>query len=108
VQETAIRVEAGRAACTELGRDPGSLINSAALTTCCGRDEAELKRRAGAIGENLDDLRSGGLAGSPAEIVDRMGQYSQVGVTRIYLQILDLDDLAHIELIASEVLPQIG
>jgi F420-dependent oxidoreductase-like protein len=108
VQETAIRIEAGRVSCTKLGRDPRSLIYSAALTTCCGRDEAELKRRAGAIGEDLDDLRSGGLTGSPAEIVDRIGQYSQVGVSRIYLQILDLDDLAHLELIASEVLPQVG
>jgi alkanesulfonate monooxygenase SsuD/methylene tetrahydromethanopterin reductase-like flavin-dependent oxidoreductase (luciferase family) len=78
------------------------------LTTCCGRDEAELKRRAVAIGEDLEDLRSGGLAGSPAEIADRIGQYSQVGVSRIYLQILDLDDLAHLELIASEVLSQVG
>jgi alkanesulfonate monooxygenase SsuD/methylene tetrahydromethanopterin reductase-like flavin-dependent oxidoreductase (luciferase family) len=108
VQETAVRVEAGRAACTDLGRDPGSLVYSVALTTCCGRDDAELKRRARAIGEDLDELRAGGLAGSPAEVVDRIGEYSQVGVSRIYLQILDLDDLAHMELIASEVLPHVG
>jgi len=108
VEETALRVEAARAACRELGRDPGSLVYTAALTTCCGRDEAELKRRAGAISEDLDELRAGGLAGSPAEVVDRIGQYSEVGVSRIYLQILDLDDLAHIELIASEVLPHVG
>ena len=107
VQETSTRVEAGRAACAELGRDPGSLVYSVALTTCCGRDEAELTRRAAAIGEDLAELRSGGLAGTPAEIVDRMGEYSQVGVSRLYLQILDLHDLAHLELIASEVLPQV-
>ena len=108
VQETAARIEAGRAVCAELGRDPQSLRYSAALTTCCGRDDAELKRRAEAVGEDLDELRASGLAGSPAEIVERIGQYSQVGVSRIYLQILDLDDLAHLEVIASEVLPQLG
>jgi F420-dependent oxidoreductase-like protein len=107
VTESAKRIDAARAACTELGRDPGSLTYSVAVTTCCGRDAAELGRRAAAIGENLAELRAGGLAGSPDEIVDRLGQYAEVGVSRVYLQILDLDDLAHIELIASDVLPQV-
>jgi alkanesulfonate monooxygenase SsuD/methylene tetrahydromethanopterin reductase-like flavin-dependent oxidoreductase (luciferase family) len=76
------------------------------LTTCCGRDEAETARRA-VFGEDLDDLRATGLAGTPAQIVDRIGEYAAVGVDRIYLQILDLDDLAHIELLASGVLRQV-
>ena len=33
--------------------------------------------------------------------------YADVGATRVYLQVLDLDDLAMIELIASRVLPQL-
>jgi F420-dependent oxidoreductase-like protein len=106
VARTAERVDAARAACQEIGREPGSLRHSAALTTCCGRDEAETARRA-VFGEDLDDLRATGLAGTPAQIVDRIGEYAAVGVDRIYLQILDLDDLAHIELLASGVLRQV-
>ncbi|MCW2899927.1 MAG: Luciferase-like monooxygenase [Streptosporangiaceae bacterium] len=95
-----------RAACEEAGRtDP--MIYSAAQVVCCGRDEAELRRRAGAIGRDLDDLRDNGLAGTPAEIVDKIGKFAELGCERMYLQLLDLDDLDHIELLASEVLPQV-
>jgi F420-dependent oxidoreductase-like protein len=107
VPETAKRVEAARAARTELGRDSASLTYSVAVTTCCGRDDVELRRRADSIGEDLAELRAGGLAGTPQEIVDRLGEYAEAGVSRAYLQILDLDDLAQIDLIAAEVLPQV-
>jgi alkanesulfonate monooxygenase SsuD/methylene tetrahydromethanopterin reductase-like flavin-dependent oxidoreductase (luciferase family) len=96
-----------REACREAGRDPGSLRYSAAQTVCCGRDEAELARRAQAIGQSVDDLRHGGLAGSPAEIVDKLGRFADAGATRAYLQVLDLHDLDHLELIAAEVMPQV-
>jgi len=96
-----------REACQKAGRDPGSMRYSAAQTVCCGRDEAELARRAQAIGEQVDDLRHGGLAGSPAEIVDKLGRFADAGATRAYLQVLDLHDLDHLELIAAEVMPQV-
>ena len=96
-----------RRACQEAGRDPGSLVYSAAQTVCCGRDEAELARRAQAIGEQLADLRQSGLAGSPAEIVDKLGRFAAAGAERVYLQVLDLHDLDHLELIAAEVMPQV-
>ncbi len=96
-----------REACQEAGRDPGSLRYSAAQTVCCGRDETELAHRAQAIGQQVDDLRRGGLAGSPAEIVDKLGRFADAGATRAYLQVLDLRDLDHLELIAGEVMPQV-
>ena len=96
-----------RQACQEAGRDPGSLVYSAAQTVCCGRDEAELARRAEATGESLAGLRQTGLAGSPAEIVDKLGQFAAAGATRAYLQVLDLHDLDHLELLAAEVMPQV-
>ena len=96
-----------RQACQEAGRDPGSLVYSAAQTVCCGRDEAELARRAEATGEQLAELRRSGLAGSPAEIVDKLGRFAAAGAGRVYLQVLDLHDLDHLELIAAEVMPQV-
>jgi F420-dependent oxidoreductase-like protein len=96
-----------REACQEAGRDPQSMRYSAAQTVCCGRDEAELARRAQAIGQRVDDLRHGGLAGSPAEIIDKLGRFADAGATRAYLQVLDLHDLDHLELIAAAVMPQV-
>ena len=107
VDETRAAYGRVRGACDAAGRNPGSLVYSAAQTVCCGRDEAELARRAGAIGWDLASQRADGLVGTPDEIVDRIGTFAGLGATRIYLQVMDLHDLDHLELIASEVMPQV-
>jgi F420-dependent oxidoreductase-like protein len=96
-----------REACQVAGRDPDSLVYSAAHSVCCGRDEAELVRRAEAIGWDLATQRAEGLVGTPDEIVHRIGTFAGLGATRIYLQVMDLHDLDHLELIAAEVMPQV-
>ncbi|MBQ1075848.1 LLM class F420-dependent oxidoreductase [Micromonospora sp. C31] len=96
-----------RAACAEIGRDPGELCWSNALVLCCGRDDAEVARRAAMIGREPDELRENGLAGTPAEVVDKIGRYAEIGSERLYLQVLDLADLDHLELVAAEVKPQL-
>ncbi len=96
-----------RAACEEIGRDPDGLTYSNALTVCCGADEAEIRRRADFIGRTPEDLRENALAGTPQEVVDNIGRYAALGATRTYLQVLDLHDLDHIHLIASEVMPHV-
>ncbi len=96
-----------RAACQEAGRQPESLVYSAGQVVCCGRTGGEVARRAAAIGRDATELEVNGLAGSPARIVDKLGQFAQAGAARMYLQILDLHDLDHLELIASEVMPQV-
>jgi len=96
-----------RAACAAAGRDAASLRYSVAHTVCCGRDTAELERRAAAIGRPLADLRADAVAGTPAEVIDRIGQFGEIGADGVYLQVLDLDDIDHLELIAAEVLPQL-
>ena len=95
------------AACAEAGRDPGSLVYSAAQVVCCGKDEATVSRRADAIGRDAAELRANGLAGSPAEIVDKIGVFAGAGAQTLYLQVLDLEDLDHLADLASEVLPQV-
>ncbi len=107
VPETGAQFGRVREACRAAGRDPASLLYSAAQTTCCGRDEAELARRAAATGYDVAGLRANQLAGSPAEIVDKIGQFAELGASRMYLQILDLHDLDHLELLATEVMPQV-
>ena len=75
---------------------------------CVGRDDAELARRAAAIGHDVGEVRRDGLAGTPAEVVDRIGRFADSGVTRMYLQVLDLADLDHLELVAARVMPQVA
>ncbi len=96
-----------RAACAQIGRDPEELVYSNALRLCCGVSDAEVRRRADAGNRDLEGLRVNGVVGTPAEIVDQIGQFAQLGTQRIYLQTLDLVDLDHLELVASEVLRQV-
>ncbi|MGO1973844.1 MAG: LLM class F420-dependent oxidoreductase [Propionibacteriaceae bacterium] len=97
-----------RAACHAIDRDPASLTYSAALVLCCGRDDAEVSRRAAAIGRDAGELRENGLAGTPDQVVERIGQFAEAGVERLYLQVLDLSDLDHLALVAQEVKPQVS
>ncbi|RVW02232.1 LLM class F420-dependent oxidoreductase [Rhodococcus xishaensis] len=108
LEGTAAAFDRVREACRAVDRDPDSLVYSNTFVLCCGRNEDEIKQRASRIGREVDELRFNGLAGTPAELVDKIGRYSEVGTQRIYLQTLDLADLAHLELVAAEVLPQLG
>ncbi|WP_328479215.1 LLM class F420-dependent oxidoreductase [Streptomyces sp. NBC_00377] len=96
-----------RAAAAEIGRAADAITLSNALVVCVGKDEQELARRAAAIGREVDELRTNGLAGSPAEVVDKIGRYAEAGSRRFYLQVLDLHDLDHLELISAEVQAQL-
>jgi F420-dependent oxidoreductase-like protein len=93
------------AACEELGRDPASLPTSIANTVVCGRDEAEIERRAANIGRDVAIARAAHFAGTPAEVIDRIGEYQGHGATTVYFQVLDLHDLDHLRLLAEEVVP---
>ncbi|MFJ3641273.1 LLM class F420-dependent oxidoreductase [Streptomyces sp. NPDC090108] len=97
-----------RAAAEEAGRPADALTYSNALVVCVGRDEQEVARRAAVIGRDVDELKANGLAGSPAEVVEKIGRYAEAGSERIYLQALDLHDLDQLELISAEVMPQLS
>ena len=96
-----------RDACAAIGRADLPVF-SGAVTVCCGRDDAEVRRRADAIGQSVEELRASGSAvGSPAEVADLLGRYADAGATRMFLQTLDMSDLDHLSLIAEKVAPQL-
>ncbi|MDZ4270305.1 MAG: LLM class F420-dependent oxidoreductase [Mycobacterium sp.] len=96
------------AAVENAGRAKDSLTYSAAFVVCAGRDEEQTARRAAAIGRDVDELRMNSPAvGTPAEIVDKLGPFVEAGVQRVYLQLLDMSDLDHVEFFAEQVLPQL-
>jgi F420-dependent oxidoreductase-like protein len=96
-----------RAACEAAGRDPATLRTTVAQTVCCGANEADLARRASAIGQDPASLRANNLGGLPGEIIERIGAYAAVGADTVYLQVLDIGDHDHVRLIASEVAPHV-
>lgn len=90
-----------RAACTAIDRDPASLTYSAALVVCVGQDDAEFAERAAAIGREPDELRENGAAGTPDELLATIARWRAAGAERFHLQVLDLGDLDHLDLIAA-------
>jgi F420-dependent oxidoreductase-like protein len=97
-----------RAACEGRGRDPATLGLSAAQVVCCGADEAEVARRAKAIGRKPAELRANGAAGTPDEVVEKLRTFGAAGAGTVYLQVLDLADLDHLQLLSEDVLPHLA
>ena len=97
-----------RAAAEAVGRKADDLVYSNALVVCVGKDDQEVARRAAVIGREVDELKENGLAGTPSEVVDKIGRYAEIGAERVYLQILDLADLDHLELISAQVQTQLS
>ena len=96
-----------REACEASGRYPASMTYSVAQTVCCGKDEAEFRRRAAAIGREPAEAREHGVGGTPGEVAAKIAEFAEIGAERVYLQVLDLSDLDHLALIASDVAPQV-
>ncbi|MFC9652078.1 LLM class F420-dependent oxidoreductase [Streptomyces sp. NPDC056937] len=108
IEDTERQFARVRAAAEAVGRDADDLVYSNALIVCVGKDDAEVARRAASLGREVAELKVNGLAGSPDEVVDKIGRYGAVGSSRIYLQVMDLDDLDHLELISSQVQSQLS
>jgi F420-dependent oxidoreductase-like protein len=107
LDDTAAAFGRVRAAVTAAGRDESSMRYSVAHAVACGRTPEELRRRIAAIGRDPEDPGALGLAGSPAEIVDKLGRFGEIGAELAYLQVLDLADLDHLEVLA-ELISQVS
>lgn len=104
---TALQFGRVRTALEAAGRSADDMTYSAAFVVCAAEDEAQLARRAAAIGREVDELRANSpLVGTPAEISGRLTSFAEAGVQRVYLQVLDLTDLEHLALFAAEVMPR--
>ena len=102
--EQCVRVQE---ACATIGRNPQSLVYSSAQVVVVGTTNADIARRAAAIGRDVEELKKNGLCGTPGEVIEKIGQWSAAGAERLYLQIMDLDDLDHVELIGSHILAHV-
>ncbi|MER7890347.1 LLM class F420-dependent oxidoreductase [Micromonospora sp. NPDC094482] len=110
VDETAeayerVRDASDRVGRAESGRAP--LVLSAGIVVAIGRTDAEAERRAAPLHVASALPPESPVIGSPAELVERIGEFAAIGATRVHLRLIDLADLDHLELIGSEVLPQL-
>ena len=101
------QVERVSQACESIGRNPESLIFSVAQVVCVSDSEKEFSKRAERIGRSPSELRESGVAGMPEEAVERILAFQRAGASRIYLQVLDEDDLDHLTFIAESIAPLI-
>ncbi|MBB5116306.1 LLM class F420-dependent oxidoreductase [Micromonospora echinospora] len=110
VAETATAYDRVREACDRTGRDASGrapLTLSAGIVVAIGRTDAEAQRRAAPLHVTSALPPEDPVVGSPAQLVDRIGEFAAIGTTRVHLRLIDFDDLDHVELIAAEVLPQL-
>ncbi|MFE9954512.1 LLM class F420-dependent oxidoreductase [Micromonospora sp. NPDC005299] len=110
VAETAAAYERVREACDRTGRAESGrapLVLSAGIVVAIGRTDAEAQRRSAPLHVKSALPPEDPVVGSPAQLVDRLGEFAAIGATRVHLRLIDFDDLDHVELIAAEVLPQL-
>ena len=110
VAETAEAYERVLEACDRFGRAAAGkapLVLSAGIVVAIGRNDAEAQRRAAPLHEKSALPPEDPLVGSPAQLVERIGQFAEIGATRVHLRLTEISDLDHLELIANEVLPQL-
>ena len=88
-------------ACETTGRDLSTMVFSTAQETCVGADEGEFGRRAEAIGRQPDEMRKIGVSGTVDEARAKLARITDAGITRVYLQVLDLDDHDHLHLLTQ-------
>ena len=106
--ESAEKFAVVRAACERIGRDPESLKLSVALPTLAAASVPELDRRAANIGRTVDELRGDvNIVGGRDEIVAKVERLVALGAQRVYFQLMDLQDVAHVEYLGAEVLPHL-
>jgi len=89
------------------GRPLASVRRSMMTGLVFGRDELEVQRKL--KGRSATDLHEQGvIVGLASEVVEQLGQLAQVGVQRVMLQWLELDDLDGLEALARDVLPRVN
>jgi probable F420-dependent oxidoreductase len=117
------RSEAADAACEKEGRDPKTLRRSVGAYVICGRDDADLARRAERLAERTppgvlpeaapggevswEELRQRGVVGTTAEVVDRLGALADLGVEEVIVSLgalpFQVADLEDVELVGTEI-----
>ncbi len=90
------------------GRKPGDVKRSLMTQVVYEPSEAALSSRLDARGVTAQELweARGIIAGTGAQVAERIAQFAEAGVERFMLQWLDQDNIDGLEAMARDVLPQ--
>jgi F420-dependent oxidoreductase-like protein len=102
------RFDNARRICEEIGRDPASLRMSATFQAICGSTHAEAEERLDRLGPPGARMLANGVVGTPSDVVGALQELAEAGAEIVYLHIFDIDDLDHLRLIGSEVIPRVA
>jgi F420-dependent oxidoreductase-like protein len=111
------RFDRARGAVEAAGRDPSSLVTSLMTWLFIGRTEdgyLDALRRAhgldpsaGSFDAYRADIEHDCIVGTPEQAIERLRAYADAGVQRIFLNHELYDDADMVELVATEVLPEV-
>jgi F420-dependent oxidoreductase-like protein len=108
-QDVAQQMDLVRTAAQAIGRNPADIVFSMSALIGVGhaRDQAAAALDPTYFGSQTFDGTT--LSGSPAQIVDQLGPYAELGIARVYVRApTTIEALAsNFELLAAEVLPQL-
>jgi F420-dependent oxidoreductase-like protein len=97
------KVEVLEQHCTDIGRDPSTIMRSVNLTMA--RDLAELEERFGGTARYIE---KSALMGSPQEVADRIAEYRAAGAQGINVALRAPFDVAALDRFAADVLPLVS
>lgn len=110
LQSPARQIELVRAAAERIGRDPAGIVFS--MSALVGVGHTRERARAAIDPDKFASQTFDGttFCGSPAQIVDELGRYTELGISRVYVRApANMRDLAgNFELLATDVLPQLA
>jgi F420-dependent oxidoreductase-like protein len=108
VAETAAAFARVKEACATYGRPADrKLTLSAGIVVAVGRTDADAQRRAAPLHVKSALPPEDPVVGSPDRLVQRINELAAAGAERVHLRVIDMSDLDHVDLIASDVLPHV-
>jgi len=99
--------------CAAMGRDPKTIARSANMPLAFTDDAAGVEKARQSYMSRMradaDKARDTVLAGSPAQIVDRLGEMAEAGVSMVFVPtfLLPRDNFATLDRIMKDVAPQL-
>jgi alkanesulfonate monooxygenase SsuD/methylene tetrahydromethanopterin reductase-like flavin-dependent oxidoreductase (luciferase family) len=87
--------------CEAIGRDPATIVPTAFCLMSVSHDPSRLVRTPPANFPPTAHI----LSGSPAEVIDKIGAFAEIGVQHIQVSLLDYPDGDGIDVFLEEVLP---
>lgn len=87
-------------------RKPESIRRSIMLNVITGRTDADVKQNMG--GKTAEEYRAIGAVGTPNAVADQLMTYAEAGMYRVVAQMNDPDDMDFLEMLGTQVIPQLA